>query len=81
MFLLQLQNTTEELRDTSPELLNQEFMSMTREKYNLKYSEEIKLNEMFKQFVISYKTIYEGKNTKREQIRNIQLSTERKNFK
>ncbi len=43
--------------------------SRARKNYNHTYSEEIGLNKSFRQFVLNYRRVYEGKNNKKDQVK------------
>ena len=43
-------------------------ISKAREEYEALYQEEKELNQKFNQFVCNYKAIFEGRNTRRDQI-------------
>ena len=47
--------------------------SMARKKYEDTYRDEILLNERFRQFVSNLKYAYEGKNTRREQVKSMKV--------
>lgn len=50
------------------DILEQDVVSLAREKYEQLYQEEMEINATFNQFVRNYKTAYEGENTRRDQI-------------
>lgn len=60
---------------TNEDILSKELVSLAREDYNKLYQEEIELNDKFRQFVYNYKSVFEGRNTRRDQIIDSVLSS------
>ena len=54
--------------DCSPDANYQELVSEAREDYNKTYANEIQLNARFNEFIAKFKSFYEGKNTRRDQV-------------
>lgn len=67
LFLLQLKSIEKVIENTD-DVFHGEVITEAREKYTRQYKEEVELNAEFSQFVKNYKTAYEGRNTRKNQI-------------
>ena len=53
---------------------HQQIVTAAREKYTELYWEEVELNVTFNMFVQNYKAAYEGRNTRRDQLIDANIS-------
>lgn len=58
----------EEVIENSEDVFQTEVVSLARENYKKDYDEEMRLNNGFNVFVLNYKSAYEGRNTRQDQL-------------